>query len=320
MENTEGIVQKPFLTYDEQLDMLTEKNLQIKDRKSAMDLLKKHSYFALISGYKKPFKNSDDSYKKNTAFEDIYALYMFDNNLRAIMLKYLLIVEKQMKSLVSYSFCEENGSNQQLYLDATKYNYTIENQTGINDFINRISKIINDPKDYVYIRHQKKKYGNIPLWVLIKALPMGSISKMYSFLKPSTQSKISKEIPFLHENDLMRMLDILSRVRNVCAHNERLFNYKYHKGSINDTIVHKQMNIPKTKDNYQYGKSDLFAILICLKYLLDPVELHTLISEIDEQMNLLFRQTNQIQRSQLEKYMGFPSNWRDIDQIKLVEL
>ena len=80
------------------------------------------------------------------------------------------------------------------------------------------------------------------------------------------------------------------------------------------------MDIKKSKGNYQYGKSDLFAILICLKYLLEPEELHILIGEINRQMNILFRQTNQIQRSQLEKYMGFPSNWKDIDQIKLVEL
>lgn len=33
------------------------------------------------------------------------------------------------------------------------------------------------------------------------------------------------------------MLDILARIRNVCAHNERLFNYRYKKGAINDTFM-----------------------------------------------------------------------------------
>jgi len=49
---------KPFLTYDKQIEKLVnEKGLIINDVLSAKKLLKKHGYFALISGYKKPFKS-----------------------------------------------------------------------------------------------------------------------------------------------------------------------------------------------------------------------------------------------------------------------
>lgn len=59
---------KPFLTYDQQIDKLVnEKGLIINDILSAKKLLKEHGYFALISGYKQPFKSKNGLYKKNTS-------------------------------------------------------------------------------------------------------------------------------------------------------------------------------------------------------------------------------------------------------------
>lgn len=102
---------KPFLTYEQQLQKLTTKGLTINDYGKAMDLLKKHSYFALISGYKSPFKSKTGMYKINTSLDDIYSLYIFDDTLRTIILRNILKVEKHIKSLISYSFCETYGED-----------------------------------------------------------------------------------------------------------------------------------------------------------------------------------------------------------------
>lgn len=63
----------------------------------------------MISGYKKPFKKKDGTYKEHVRIEDIYALYYFDDQLKELFLKYILLIEKHIKSLISYSFCEEYG-------------------------------------------------------------------------------------------------------------------------------------------------------------------------------------------------------------------
>lgn len=58
---------KPFMTYDQLIDKLKDdKKLEIADRQYAVKLLKEHSYFALISGYKEPFKGKDGTYKIHT--------------------------------------------------------------------------------------------------------------------------------------------------------------------------------------------------------------------------------------------------------------
>ncbi|MDD4112894.1 MAG: Abi family protein [Herbinix sp.] len=312
---------KPFLTYDQQIDKLEkEKGLIIIDKDSALKLLKEHSYFALISGYKQPFKDGDGTYKKNTKIEDILILYNFDDQLRSIILRYILMVEKHIKSLIAYSFCEVYGEKQNCYLDTTNYNYIPLNQLGINELVNKLSSIVNDPGDCKYIYYQKRKYGNIPLWVMMKALTLGAVSKMYSYLPQTIQCKVSKEFDFVNESELLRMLDLLSRIRNVCAHNERLYDYKYNKGAINDTYTHDYLNIRKKGGQYVYGKSDLFAVLITLKHLLTELRFQKMIDDVNECLNSLFRDTRQVQRFQIYKYMGFPENWYDLKTSQLAEI
>mgnify|MGYP005879518533 FL=1 len=98
---------KPFMTYEQLIYKLEdEKKLEISDHDYAIKLLKEHSYFALISGYKGPFKQKNGTYKIHVSIQDIYALYLFDDALRALFLQYILKIEKHMKSLISYSFCE----------------------------------------------------------------------------------------------------------------------------------------------------------------------------------------------------------------------
>lgn len=100
--------------------------------------------------------------KKLGISDDDYAIKLF-------ILQYILKIEKHMKSLISYSFCEAYGEEQQHYLNATKYIYTPVNQDAVNELITRLSQITSDPKNYPYIKHQKKQHGNIPLWVMMKA-------------------------------------------------------------------------------------------------------------------------------------------------------
>ena len=98
-------VNKPFLTYTQQMDKLEyDKNLVIADREYAESMLKRISYYALISGYKKLFRNpTTKKYKDSTTFEEIVALYRFDERLRELFLKHLLQIEQKINNV---SYCE----------------------------------------------------------------------------------------------------------------------------------------------------------------------------------------------------------------------
>lgn len=152
---------------------------------------------------------------------------------------------------------------------------------------------------------------------MMKALTLGTVSKFYSFLPQNIQAKVSIEFEHVTENELIRMLDLLARVRNVCAHNERLYNYRYNKGAINDTAIHEYLHIRKSNVQYVKGKQDLFAVIIVLKYLLSQDEFSQFIDDIEHALKVLFNSTRQLQETQMYKYMGFPVNWLDIKDAPL---
>ena len=90
---------KQFLTYEEQIAFLKDKkDLEIQNVEYAKKILFKTGYFPLINGYKEAFKDSDSKrFQKGVCFEDIYELYQFDNDLRSIFLKYILVAERNVK-------------------------------------------------------------------------------------------------------------------------------------------------------------------------------------------------------------------------------
>ena len=111
---------KTFLTYDEQIEKLEkEKQLVISDPEFAKITLQKLSYFSLIGGYKDLFKHKPSgNYLHGVTFEEITAFYYFAEELRTLFLKYILHVERQLKSMLSYYFCEKYGEQQTAYLAA----------------------------------------------------------------------------------------------------------------------------------------------------------------------------------------------------------
>ena len=103
---------KPFITYSDQLNVLTQKKqLNISDLSYAEGKLHDIGYYSLIDGYKDIFYNPmTRTYEEGINFTDIVALYEFDENLRSLVFKYICHAEQKIRSLISYSFCETSVS------------------------------------------------------------------------------------------------------------------------------------------------------------------------------------------------------------------
>jgi len=304
---------KPFLTYEQQLDMLIdEKNLVIVNRQYAEKILKQISYFSLVSGYKELFRNpSTKKYKDGTTFEEIVALYKFDESLRELFLKYLLVIEQQMRSLLSYYFAENYGEDQKHYLSHTSYNYIPKHANGINQLISTLKDIATSSTNYHYVTHQRIKYKNVPLWVLVNVLTFGSITFMYRYLPQKIQIPISKNYDKVNEKELLQYLQVLTKFRNVCAHSERLFSYRT-KNDIPDTSLHLKLRIPKKGTQYIYGKNDLFSVVIALRYLLEKEDFNQFKRRLGRIISKFVSDTTHITEIGLLNKMGFPSNWKRI--------
>ena len=96
-----GGTMKEYKTNIELINYLISKGLIINDKENSLKNLERYSYYSIINGYRFVFKNNDNNYKENTPFEEIFALYEFDKNIKSIFLKYILEIEIIIKSLMS---------------------------------------------------------------------------------------------------------------------------------------------------------------------------------------------------------------------------
>lgn len=65
-------------------------------------------------------------------------------------------------------------------------------------------------------------------------------------------------------------------------YNERLYDYIYRKGTIDNMDVHEILDIKKRKGQYSKGKNNLFAVVIVLKYMLSMVKPSVEIGELEK--------------------------------------
>ena len=308
---------KPFLSFEAQIHYLeTDKNLRIPDHEYAKTMLKRIGYFSLIGGYKLPFKNpTTQKYQDGTRFEDIVALYHFDENLRELFLKYILKIERHIRALLSYHFTEKYGEQQSEYLNPANYAMSRKNADGINRLVSALGKLANHNSDYPYINHQRQAYGNVPLWVLFNGVTFGSLSKFYGFTTQDIQSKVAKNFDKVNQKQLEQYLSVITKYRNVCAHGERLFSYQT-RNDIPDTALHAKLGIPKNGSQYIMGKHDLFAVVITFRYLLPSEDFTRFKASLTSVIQHYLRSPGAMSDIDSYRYMGFPSNWKKLTAYK----
>ncbi|WP_455720376.1 Abi family protein [Agathobacter sp.] len=310
---------KKFLTYERQLHILEyDKQLSIPDCKYATQKLEEISYYSLISGYKKLFKHApSNKYIHGVTFNELVSFYYFDEELRTLFLKYILHVERHIKSMFSYHFCEKYGENQSSYLDINNYNHTKRNHNALIRLTHSLQKTISLPSKYAYIEHYARIYHNVPLWVATNSLTFGQISKMYQYATTDIRTKISKNFKNVSEKQLHQFINIIVKCRNVCAHGERLFSFRINE-TIPDTILHQKLQISKINDHYIYGKQDLFAVVIALRYLISNDEFKKFKISLSKLINTVLEQCPHLTSEKLFNAMGFPDNWNKITQYRKI--
>ena len=303
---------KKFLNLDEQLEILKSRGLIISDEEKARVILFRENYFFLC-GYRHVFLRSpkDRVYVEGATFEELYALFTFDRNFRNIIFKNLLIIENNMKSIMSYQLSKKYGYKEKDYMKASNFTQDSKKVRQVNDLIKKMKRQIRvNGSQHSATYHYISNYGYIPLWILVKVLSFGLIGELFSVLKVEDQLSIA-EIYDLNVEVLSTYLNILSNYRNLCAHEDILFERRIERNIV-DTKYHRMLNIPIMDDEYIYGKNDLFAVIIILKQMLSPDEFRNLINEIGYEVDFLRGKIKCIPFEKILDRMGFPNNWRDI--------
>lgn len=282
---------------EELLDYIILKDVIVKDRQDAIDKFRRYTYYSIINTYKEVFKK-DNKYIKGVTFDEIYSLYVFDKNLRSIFLKYALEIEIIVKSLIANVVSEkygiENYLNKRTCFDS---NADIKLITNLIFSINEEST--KNYEKHPAITHYIKNYGFVPPFVLTKIMTLGQISRYYGLLKQEDRQAISKYFK-ISDKLLKQILVNLTLVRNICAHNDRLYTF-HSKFLISYKLIDKTYKINEKSTN-------LYMVINSMKYLLDNENYNDFLNQINNEINILSGKINCININNILKIMGFPMN------------
>ncbi len=303
---------KTFKTLDEQIEILKKKNLVIDDYDYAKDILLRENYF-FISGYRHLFTKSpiEKNYIENTNFRELYAMFYFDRQLRNIIFKNILIVENNMKSILSYIMSKNHGFKEQNYLNPNNFIKDSKRNKQVNDLLKKMHRQIRvNGKQHSATSHYINNYGYIPLWVVVKVLSFGIVGELYTILKPEDQKEIA-DVFKVSVNDLLDFLPILANYRNLCAHEDICYEHRTQKVIANNHF-HEMLDIPKMDGEYIYGKNDLFSLILILKYVLSEDDFNLMLHEISFEVDLLAGRLKVINITKVLDKMGFPLNYQEL--------
>ena len=303
---------KIFRTLDEQVEILKAKDLIIEDEEKAKKILLKENYF-FINGYRhllmKNFK--DKKFIKGSTFDELYSIFNFDRHIRNICFKNVLIIENNIKSIISYQLSKKYGFQEKNYLNPSNYTDDPLKERQVRDVLNKTRKqLAFNGKKHTATMHYMTNYGYIPMWILVKVLSFGLMAEFYCILKTEEKKAIA-EVYGIKYQDMEVFLYLLANFRNLCAHEDILYDHRTQR-SIPDNEIHKKLQIEKQEDEYIYGKNDLFALIIIFKYMLEPEEFREMIREIEYEINILEGKMKTVPTNTILNRIGFPINWKEI--------
>lgn len=251
---------KPFLTIDQQIELLARRGVSADA--DTRRVLMREGYYSVVNGYKEPFIDQaktkaagDDRYVDGTKFSDIYDLFLFDRSLREVAFHYLTGIEVMVRTICSYTFSEFHPEPD-AYLQMVSYTSAEDYMLGAARWTKDITdliKIYNRKLDgrherHDFIDHYRRKYGEVPLWVLSNALSFGNVEHLFDLMRPEEQAIVCRRVAestdhlgkvFIDRDTLRMKLNHLVKARNICTHDERLYCAEIGRQKVNFSGVLK---------------------------------------------------------------------------------
>lgn len=261
---------KEFKTIDEQLNILKSRGLTIDDEEKASDFLLHNNYYR-VSGYSLTLRNHD-VFSKTASFQNIIDIYSFDHELRHILLKYLEIIEVQLKSVYAYEFTKVNGSTG--YLDVNNFTNADVYQKLVDKAEEQKNKRL--PHE-AYLKHFIEDLKQpLPLWAYVDLLTIADISFLYSISQSNIQSTVAARLNI--PNKIMgKFMHSMTILRNLCAHGSRLYNRLFEQ---KPKLSKNERSLLRILKNGKIDDAHLYGFILVMKRLLTDKDFSDMKSEI----------------------------------------
>ncbi len=300
---------KVYKTVDELMETLSQKGMVFSQPIRAKRLLIQNNYYSITAFKRLFYKDGTREYIDNTDFENLFAVYVFDKKLKMAILRQLLFIEQKIKSAMSIILSEKYGIRESKYLKRDNFDITNPN---LDATLRKVKKQIRTfgPKNPC-VSHFKQTHGYVPFWVLSKCLTMGVIRDLFNIMKSDDQNMVlsyvlERKINKKPVRALKTMIALMADIRNMCAHDEVLLNYKHARLTLPPLPEHEYLGL-KTNSSGEYmkGRKDLLGLLIAIRYLINRTLFKNLVDHISNMSKKTYEMIGHlVSREKFLDYIG----------------
>lgn len=165
------------------------------------------------------------------------------------------------------------------------------------------------------IRHYVDAYNDVPIWVLINKLDFGALRHTLTNSTPKVQNNVSRDLTNFAKRNIPNvtifppeiMLDFMvniNQIRNICAHNNRLLDFKCNRDMKYWNPLHSLYGIASTAH-----RRDAYAVFLALQCYLTSIENRAFHNSVLYYMQKTARSLKSVQANEIFKTLGFPDNW-----------
>ncbi|MCL3881904.1 Abi family protein [Marivita sp. GX14005] len=219
--------EKPSTSIPDQIKLLKNRGMVVDDDARAQHYLRFISYYRLRA-YWLPFEvpakeNGQHAFQDGTNFEDVLTLYIFDRELRLLVLDAIERVEVALRAQWAHYMAMAHGPHG--YLDQGLYHRKDRHAKAVTTLTEEFKR-----SRETFAEHYRRTYTSPnlpPIWMAAETISFGQLSKwIFNLERRADRNAIAK--PFgLDERVLTSFCHHMSYIRNICAHHGRLWNKRF---------------------------------------------------------------------------------------------
>lgn len=304
---------KPAETLDEQIARLKERGLQLEDEAKARHYLTNISYFRL-SAYTRPFYTPnlpEHRFLPNTTFKEVLRLYVFDRELRLLLLDAIERIEVSLRAQLTNTLAEHHAPHG--YLNASIFDDRYDHQW----LVAKLAKEDNKRVVETFLENYRSKYTASPLqppiWMAVELLTFKEISTLFSNLKDSKDTQRIEAHFGWKFTVLKSWFRSLSDLRNLCAHHSRVWNREFgSRPEIPKKIQQIWPSVPLSI-SAQAASNPTQTIDPRRRLYMQLVVIESLMKVVNPESEWSSRLVKLLDRYPIvsRPHMGFPPNWQD---------
>lgn len=263
---------KPYKSPNTLLNKLISEGLNIPDISFAENIIYTHNYFRL-KAYFVPFMDENGIFKPNTNFNNIYELYLADQQIRDFLFPLIAILEVRIRAVIDN---EITRSTNDPFWHLNPDNF--KNFDSIKRVLDKAEQRFSTGKQEFAIHHMTKYYTSKsfnykrlpPFWVISEIFTIENLLTVsnninrnkFTILGGNSLNNCATQFGFTSYDTLMTHLKCILAMRNISAHHSRIWNRNLQApGAINKNI-HKSL---KPSSNNRLYSNIVMLRIMCKK-------------------------------------------------------